>query len=67
MFFAGFQSEWGEKLLAAIVWTYPQFGKYGSHKLPRTSVSLKGWRRRCPPRSRKPVSWMTVAAIACDL
>eukprot|EP00973_Karenia_brevis_P023630 3255947-Karenia_brevis.AAC.1 len=66
-FFKGHHSAWGEKLLAAVIWRLPIYGKHGRHRLPRAAQALKGWRRRCPARSRRPVPWATVAAISCDM
>ena len=36
---------------------FPEFGKHGSHFLPRCHRALQGWKRRTPPRSRDPHVW----------
>ena len=63
----GYHSHEGEKLLAGFACLFADFGPKGSRKLPRAHRALKGWRRKAPPRSRRPVPWMVVAAVACRL
>ena len=62
MYADGHQADWGEKALAAFIWKFPQYGRYGPHKLARTARALKGWKRHCPARSRVPVPFPCVAA-----
>ena len=62
-FLVGNGANKGEKLLASVMHQLPQFGKFGSRKLPRFHRALKGWRRRTPPRSRNPHSWPIWAMI----
>jgi hypothetical protein len=42
----------GDYVLAAFMDRVPEFGKYGSRKIPRAWRNLKGWRKLCPSRSR---------------
>ena len=67
LFFGGQGPHVGLQLWAALGWAHPRFGRLGMDRLPRISRALKGWQRRCPPRSRTPLSWPMVAAIAVCL
>ena len=66
-FLLGKQASVGEQTLAGLQHFFPEFGRYGARKTPRTARALKGWRRRAPPRSRKPWPWIVWAGIAWDL
>ena len=55
LFWKGEQPHKGEKFRAAWLHRYPDFGRIGSRKLPRSWRALKGWRRLCPARSRLPM------------
>jgi hypothetical protein len=54
LFFRGEQPDKGEKMLAGLLHRLPEFGKCGSHRIPRSWRALKGWRKICPSRSRRP-------------
>eukprot|EP00974_Lingulodinium_polyedra_P098559 9552518-Lingulodinium_polyedra.AAC.1 len=45
----------------------PELGKRGSSALPRAWRALKGWRRRCPGFSRRPVPFAVWAAVCHSL
>lgn len=57
----------GETMMAAIMFTYPQYLKGGLTKLPRAWRALKGWKRLVPPRSRRPIPRATWCAVASRL
>ena len=67
LFFDGHHSSRGEKFAAAFLHFHPNFGRKGSRSIARMWRAIKGWRRRAPPRSRKPRSWPEVAGIAMYL
>ena len=50
----GDQASRGEKLLAALCHMAPEWGRLGTRKIPRSWIALRGWRKRCPSRSRRP-------------
>ena len=54
LFFRGEHPNKGEKLLAGLLFAYPQYSKGGTSSLPRAWRSLKGWKRLDPGRSRVP-------------
>jgi hypothetical protein len=56
----------GEKVVAAIVALAPQYSKHGSYRIPKSMRCLKGWRRLCPGRSKKPHGWPVWKAIAVE-
>ena len=43
-----------EKAVASFLFHLPEFGEAGSYGLPRSFRALKGFRLKCPGRSRKP-------------
>ncbi|CAK0901265.1 unnamed protein product [Prorocentrum cordatum] len=57
----------GEKLVAGLGHFLPEFGRHGGLHLSRCHRALKGWRRRCPPRSRRPLAFSIWAAIIWEL
>ena len=63
----GHQPSRGECLLAGVLFLWPAFGKLGTRTLPRAWKALRGWRRRCPARSRCPHSLPIWAGIAVQL
>ena len=67
MFLRGLQSSEGDKLLAGLLHYAPEWGKNGHRTIPRAWRSLRGWRRRCPSRSRRPWPLEVWAAIAWKL
>lgn len=48
LFLAGRQSDWGYKLKAALEHRKPEFGKFGTKRLPRFQKILKSWQRFAP-------------------
>lgn len=71
----GHQASRGERLLCGLVFFSPEWGKLGARKIPRAWQSLKGWRRKCPSRSRRPyplnawsaMCWMMAAEEAWQM
>ena len=63
LFEAGVDLGEGQKLLAAFKFSHPEFGKWGDKRLPRSTQTLSGWRKRNPPRSRLPLPWEAFAGI----
>ena len=61
--FQGRPAAHGEKLIAAIAFFLPAFGKYGRSGLPRAARSLRGWRKLMPPLTRLPLPWLPFLAI----
>ncbi|CAK0843655.1 unnamed protein product, partial [Prorocentrum cordatum] len=57
----------GEKLAAGLERILPDFGRRGNFYLPRCYRALTGWRRRCPPRSRRPLASSIRSAIFWEL
>ena len=66
-FLAGLPPSEGEVALAALMWKFPVYGKYGDHKIPRCWRAMKGWRRRAPQRSRRPHAFSLWAGIAVEM
>ncbi len=56
-----------EKLMAALLFTHPEFRKGGSRHVPRFFRALKGYAKRAPSHSRKPRTFTEVCAIANQL
>ena len=67
LFFDGHHCSRGERLAAAFLFYHPNSGKLGKRTTARLWRALKGWRRRAPPRSWRPRSWLEVAGIAMYL
>ena len=57
----------GEKTLSAVMHFYPEFGRYGSRKIPRAGRSLQGWRKVVPGRSRRPYPFNFWAAVCVNM
>ena len=57
----------GDKLDAAWIYHYPEFGKRGHRLLPRVTRALKGWHRHCPAQGRTPVPWIGIAMIVTEM
>ena len=53
----------GQKMMAALKFSRPEFGRWGETRLPRASQALLGWRKRNPPRARLPLPWEACAGI----
>ena len=48
LFLLGLQAWEGERLIAALLFFWPEFGRYGGSKIPRSWRCVKGWRRVTP-------------------
>ena len=64
LYMGGHHLSKGEKFCAAFLFFHPNFGKKGRRNTARVWRALKGWKRKSPPRSRKPRTWPEIAAIA---
>ncbi|CAK0861934.1 unnamed protein product [Prorocentrum cordatum] len=67
LFLEGVKSWRGEKLIAAMMFFHPDYGKSGGLYMPRALRTLKGWKRLSPSRSRKPLVFAIWAGIAVEL
>ena len=67
LFLGGLQPDLGEVLLAGVLWKMPEFGRYGQRKLARSWRALKGWRKKCPARSRRPHALALWSALAWEM
>ena len=54
-------------MYAAIRFAVPAYSSHGHLHLPRVCRALKGWRRMSPQKTRRPLPWDVVAAIAWNL
>ncbi|CAK0903313.1 unnamed protein product, partial [Prorocentrum cordatum] len=52
-FFQGHEAAKGEQALADLMYSRPEFGKWGPQKLPNARRALRGRRKRAPARSRR--------------
>jgi len=66
-FLCGAQPHRGSLAMAAVKFMWPDYGRKGSLKLPRSDMALRGWKRRAPPGSRLPLPWEVVALLAEDM
>ena len=66
-FFRGEESSRGEKLLAAVMHFFPEYGRLGGAKIPRAWRCVKGWRRLSPARSRQALPLAVWCAFAWHL
>ena len=64
LFTQGASANHGSYLLAGFQALYPEFGKYGSRKLPRVHRALAGWRKERPAFSRAPHAFPVLAGLA---
>eukprot|EP00435_Cladocopium_sp_Y103_P072928 s29_g41.t2 len=67
LYFAGYQSYRADRLMAAFLHRYPQYGRNGSLSLPRSWRAIKGFRKLTPGRSRKALPLAVWAAFACEM
>ena len=59
----------GETKLAALMWKFPAYGRFGVKRFARSWRAMKGWRRRAPARSRRPhvlAMWAALAIEMCE-
>ena len=52
-----------QKLMAAVKFALPLYGRFGQLELPCSMQAMSGWRKRNPPRARLPLPWEAFAAI----
>ena len=57
----------GQKLLAALLFFLPVYGAAGRLNLPRAQRALRGWKKRRPGTTRRPLPWCVICGIALDL
>lgn len=67
LYLKGFQSYKGDRLVAAILHFFPEYGRQGDHKLPRVWRAVKGFRKLCPGKSRLAYPLAVWAAISVRL
>ena len=67
LYLEGNDANVGDKLIAAWIYHYLEFGKRGHHLLPRVTKALKGWHRHYPARNRSPVPWIVIALIGTEM
>ena len=67
LFLQGHQPDYGETLMAAVLWKMPEFGRHGQKKLARSWRALKGWRKKCPARTRRPHALALWWALAWEM
>mmetsp|Transcript_86300 Transcript_86300/g.155440 ORF Transcript_86300/g.155440 Transcript_86300/m.155440 type:complete len:465 (-) Transcript_86300:300-1694(-) len=66
-YLAGSQACLGNRVMAAFLDRWPEFGRLGKRKTPRAWRALKGWRRLTPGKSRKAHALPVWAAITWRL
>ena len=57
----------GDFLMAGLLFFQPQYGKLGGQSLARSWRALKGWRRRVPSRSRRPLPRLVWSGVIWEL
>ena len=67
LFLEGHGAPKGDRLWAAIKHLAPQYEHRGELVLPRSMRALRGWRRLVPQKTRRPLPWSIVCAIAMHL
>ncbi|CAK0886604.1 unnamed protein product [Prorocentrum cordatum] len=67
VYMLGYDAGIGQKLIAAVVFFQPRFGKLGDLSHPRAWRAARGWAKLGPPRSRQPLTLPTVAGLAALL
>ena len=63
LYLEGEQVDAGCKLLAAVVYQFPNLGRHGDQRLPRFQRALRAWKRFAPTPSRDPIPWLIVCGI----
>lgn len=64
MYLKGLQSYKADRLIAAVLHNYPDYGRNGSRNLPRVWRAIKGFRKLCPGKSRLAYPLAVWCAIA---
>ena len=66
-YLSGHQAWNGEVTMAALMHYFPNYGRYGTQKIPRAWRNLKGWRKLTPQRSRRPHPLRLWTGMSLDL
>lgn len=64
LFIDGYASHVGEKILAAFMWSRPEFSRLGGGRMAKSRQALKGWRKIVPPGGRIPLPYPVVCLLA---
>ena len=67
MFLQGHQSYRADRLIAAVLHYYPEYGRMGAKKLRRTWRAIRGYRKLTPGKSRKAYPLALWCAMAVEL
>jgi integrase len=67
LYMMGWPCHRAEKILASFMFTFQDFSRNGTRRMPRTWRSLKGWKKLDPGQSRAPEPWSLWCAYACLL
>ena len=62
-FLCGEMPNHGEIVMAGVMHFDPHFSRMGPGKLPRAWRALRGWQRRAPGRTRRPLPWPVWAGV----
>lgn len=63
LFIDGHASHIGEKILAAFLWSRPEFSRLAGGRMARSRQALKGWRKILPPGGRLPLPYPIVRLL----
>lgn len=67
LYFEGYTSQYGEKVVAAVMFEVPSMSKHGDHSLVRARRALRGWHRLVPGKQRLPLPWPCLMALVGSL
>ena len=67
MYLDGHQSYRADRLIAAILHRFPEFGRMGNQKLPHTWRAIRGYRKLTPGRTRQAFPLAVWAAFAVEM
>ena len=67
LFLQGHQSYRADRLIAAVLHYYPEYGRMGAKRLPRTWKAIRGYRKLTPGKSRKAYPLALWCAMAVEL
>lgn len=67
MYLEGYQSYKADRMIAAFLHEYPNYGRNGGAKIPRTWRCIKGFRKLTPGRSRVGYPFAVWAAYAVEM
>lgn len=63
LFFQGYSAQYGEKVMASVMFAIPAVSKHGGATLVRARRALRGWLRVMPGKQRLPLPWPCLMAI----